>query len=50
MLGLVLCDAIALLKAAGELLPLAFDHVEIVIGELAPLLLNLAFELFPVAL
>jgi hypothetical protein len=48
-LGLVLRNAIALLETAGELLALALDHVEVVIGELAPLLLNLAFELLPVS-
>src|SRR5262249_38366319 len=48
-LGLLLAVAVALLQSAGELLALAFNDVEIVIGELAPLLLNLAFELVPVS-
>src|SRR3954451_25157138 len=48
-LGVILCDTIALLKPPGEFRPFALDHVEIVVGELAPLLLSLAFELFPVA-
>src|ERR1700730_13384528 len=46
---LVLRNAIMLLQTAGELLALALDHIEVVVGELAPLLLSLAFELFPVA-
>src|SRR5258705_4721273 len=49
-LRLVLGIAVALLQPAGELGALAFDHVEVVIGELAPLLLRPAFELFPIAL
>jgi hypothetical protein len=47
--GFVLGHAIALLESAAELCALALDHVEIVIGELTPLLLNFAFELFPIA-
>src|SRR5215470_3269207 len=47
--GFVLGKAVALLQPAGQLRPLALDHVEIVVGELAPLLLNLALELFPIA-
>src|SRR6266446_7119515 len=39
----------ALLKPAAELRALTLDDVEIVVAELAPLLLNLAFELFPIA-
>src|SRR5262249_60091489 len=48
-LGLVLRHAVALLKPAAELRALTLDDVEIVVGQLAPLLLNLAFELFPIA-
>ena len=48
-LGVILRDTIALLKPPGEFSPFALDHVEVVVGELAPLLLSLAFELFPVA-
>src|SRR5262249_21041771 len=48
-LGLVLCHTVALLKPAAELRALTLDDVEIVVGQLAPLLLNLAFELFPIA-
>src|SRR5215213_7489189 len=47
--GFVLGHAIALLESATEFCALALDHVEIVIGELTPLLLNFAFELFPIA-
>jgi hypothetical protein len=47
-LGLVLRHAIALLQATAEFRAFALDHVEIVIGEFAPLLLNLAFERFPI--
>src|SRR5262249_14673924 len=48
-LGLILRHAVALLKPAAELHALTLDDVEIVVGKLAPLLLNLAFELFPIA-
>src|SRR5882757_6787865 len=48
-LRLVPRNAVALLQPAGELLALALDHIEVVVGELAPLLLSLALELFPVA-
>jgi hypothetical protein len=48
-LGLVSRHAVALLKPAAELRALTLDDVEIVVGELAPLLLSLAFELFPIA-
>src|SRR5262245_35902270 len=48
-LGVVLGNAVALLKPARKLGALALDHIEVVVGELAPLLLNLALELFPVA-
>jgi hypothetical protein len=48
-LGLVPRHAVALLKPAAELRALTLDDVKIIFGELAPLLLNLAFELFPIA-
>src|SRR5215831_1405338 len=48
-LGLVPRHAVAPLKPAAELRALTLDDVEIVVGEFAPLLLNLAFELFPIA-
>src|SRR5262249_30734528 len=46
-LGLVLRHAVALLKPAAELHALTLDDVKIIVGEHAPLLLNLAPELFP---
>src|ERR1700760_4096019 len=46
--NLVLGEAVALLQFAFELFAAAFDHVEIVIGEFAPLLLGLALDLLPV--
>src|SRR5208337_1002277 len=47
-IGFILPVPVALLKPPGQLCPLAFDHIQIVIGELAPLLLHLALELLPV--
>jgi len=44
--GLVLGDAVALLNLALELIALAVDGREVVVGEVAPLLLDLARELF----
>src|SRR5436190_15825511 len=49
LLRLVLGDAIALLDAADELVLLAVDDGKIVLGQLAPLLLDLAGDLLPVA-
>jgi hypothetical protein len=46
LLGLILGQAVALLQLAFELLALAVDDSEVVIGELAPLLLDLARHLF----
>src|SRR5262245_32997141 len=46
---LVLGKAVALLKLALELLAAPLDHVEVVIGELAPFFLGGALELLPVA-
>src|SRR5207245_9010946 len=46
---LVLGKAVTLLELAFELLAATLDHVEIVVGELAPLLLGGALELLPVA-
>src|SRR5688572_32371811 len=48
--GLILRVAIALLNLAFELIALAVDLGQIIIGEFAPLLLDLAGELFPVTL
>src|SRR5262245_29700179 len=44
-LGLVLGHSVALLDATRELGALAFDDLHVVVGEVSPLLLNLAFEL-----
>src|SRR5262249_46078124 len=49
LLGLLLLIAVALLQAAGEFLALAVDDIDVVVGELAPLLAQLAFRLGPVA-
>src|ERR1044071_4669744 len=49
LLRLVLGDAVALLDAANELVLLAVDDGDVVLGQLAPLLLDLAGELLPVA-
>src|SRR5262249_16003196 len=48
-LSLILRVAIALLQTPGQLVALAFDHVEVVVGKLTPLLLHLAFEFVPIA-
>jgi hypothetical protein len=48
--GLILGVAVALLEQAFELILLAVDDVQVVVSELTPLLLHLAFSLFPVAL
>src|SRR5262245_64041784 len=48
-LGLIPRHAVALLQPADQLGLLAFDHIKVVVGELAPLLLHLAFEFFPIA-
>src|SRR5262245_48969919 len=47
-LGLILGVAVALLQTTGELGALALDDIQIVVGELAPFLLGLTLELFPV--
>src|SRR4051794_32689927 len=39
---------VALLDPAFELIAAAIDHVEIIVGQLSPLLLDLAFDLLPV--
>ena len=48
-LGLVLGDTVALLDASKQLVALAGDHVQVVVGELAPLLLDLALDLLPIS-
>src|SRR6516162_3125353 len=46
---LIFCDAVTLLYFALQLVPMAVDHVKIIVGELAPLLFDLAFHLFPIS-
>src|SRR5262249_8243317 len=48
-LGLLLRHALALPKPGAGVPALTLHVVQIVVGQLAPLLLNLAFELFPIA-
>jgi hypothetical protein len=48
-LGLVFGNAISLLDLADQLDSAALDAVKVIIGELAPLLLNFAAELLPIA-
>src|SRR5690606_36264710 len=48
-LGVILLPAIALLQLAGQVLGIAYGHVEHVVGEVAPLGLHLALKLLPVA-
>src|SRR5262249_24588732 len=47
--GLFLRVAIAFLQLAGQLILFTFDDAQVVVGELSPFLLYLAFELFPVS-
>ena len=49
LVGFVAADAIALLDAADQLVALAADAIELVVGQLALLLLGLALELAPIA-
>src|SRR4051812_977362 len=49
LLGFVLADAVGLLDAAEQLVALAGDAVEVVVGQLAPLLLHFALRHLPVA-
>src|SRR6185437_10105358 len=49
-LGFVLGDAVRLLDLPRQLIALAGDEVDVVVGQLPPLLLHLAGELLPVAL
>jgi hypothetical protein len=46
---LVLGEAVALLQLAFELLAAALDHVQVVVGQLAPFFLGGALELLPVS-
>ena len=49
LLGFLFRNAVALLNFPGEKLLVAFDLLQVVIGELSPLRLHLAFELLPIA-
>ena len=49
LVDLVLGETVTLLQLAFELFAAAFDDVEIVIGELAPLLFDFALSLFPIS-
>src|SRR5512140_1285798 len=46
----VLGEPMAFLDAPEQLVALAGDHVQVVVGELAPLLLELSLDLFPIAI
>lgn len=48
-LGLIAGDAVAFLDLADQLIAFARNNVQMVVGQLAPLLLDLAFGLFPVS-
>src|SRR5690242_4555968 len=49
LLGLVLADAVRVLDLADELVALAGDGVEVVVGQLAPLRFHGALRLLPVS-
>ena len=46
LLCFVLGNAIGFLNLAGQLIALAGNHIVLIIGKLAPLLFDIAFELF----
>ena len=47
-LRFVLGDTIRFLNFADKFVAFACNHIDLVIGELAPLLLDAAFDLFPI--
>ena len=49
LLRLFLFVAISFLDAADQLISLSSDHGQLVVGQLAPLLLDLAGQLLPIA-
>src|SRR5437762_13601825 len=49
LLGLVLADAVRVLDLADQLVALAGDLVQVLVGKLAPLLLHFALRLLPVS-
>src|SRR5262245_41383820 len=48
LLGFVLGNAVAFLDLPDELIAIPGNHIQLIVGELAPLLLDLALELLPV--
>jgi hypothetical protein len=48
--NLIFREAIPFLNFAFQLILTTVDHIEIIVGELAPLLLNVAFDLLPISL
>ena len=49
LLGFVLGQAVRFLYLDGKVVTFACNDVKMIVGELAPLLLHIAFELLPVA-
>jgi hypothetical protein len=49
LFGFVLRDAVGLLDLARQLIAVSGNHVEVIVGEFAPLCFHLALELLPVA-
>jgi hypothetical protein len=45
----VFCITVPFLKFSLQLVPLASDDIEVIIGQFSPLLLHLAFDLLPVS-
>mgnify|MGYP006924597835 CR=1 FL=1 len=50
LFGFFLGDAVTLLDFADKLFSLTVDAIEVVVSQVAPFLLSLAFDLFPFAL
>src|SRR4030088_772367 len=46
---LFLCNSVALLDLANELIALPADHLKVITGQLAPLLLDLSQRLLPLS-
>src|SRR5690349_8698195 len=49
LLGFILADAVRVLDLADQLVAITGDAVQVVVGELAPLLLHFSLHLLPVA-
>jgi len=49
LFGFVLRDAVGLLDLARQLIAIAGNHVEVIVGECAPIRFHFALELLPVA-